>query len=41
MHNYFKSLEDKGHLEDTIVYMFGDHGNHYRIMPLEKNNARA
>lgn len=21
--------------------MFGDHGNHYRLMPLEYNNARA
>lgn len=38
---YLTNLEKKGHLDDTIVYIMGDHGNHYRLMPLKKQNARA
>lgn len=36
LHKYLLGLEEKGHLDDTILYIFGDHGNHYRLVPLEK-----
>lgn len=34
MYNYLNNLEKKGHLEETIVYILGDHGNHFRLLPI-------
>lgn len=39
--NYLQSLEEGGHMDDTVLYIMADHGNHYRLVPIEKMNARA
>lgn len=39
--NYLSELEKKGHLDNTILYLFGDHGNHYSIPILDKLNSKA